>query len=273
MQIKLTTITVMIAISSGAAFGAVQLPWNMDSTAGDATYDMNTDVPLNLSGSPIPSLNTDDPFGLDYSNSMSFAPGSWKRGVSPALSSLSYASAGQVTLETWVKPIADGAIDRIAQITNITGTTTEIFLERNADNTLKWRFYAQGAGTSDIDESVVIPTNTWTHIALAIRWGEAVIYVNGSAIATYNQTSGIGDLSRIMDDSSNLRLSAGSMWSSTGYLMDDLRVSGEFLDAAELGYHESFSIPEPGSCILLLTGLGFFATSRRRREALTPVKH
>ncbi|MCS7337677.1 MAG: LamG domain-containing protein, partial [Verrucomicrobiae bacterium] len=93
------------------------------------------------------------------------------------------------TFAAWVKWNGGGAWQRIFDFG--ADTTRYAFLTPRAGNG-KLRFAITVGGTTGertVDAPVMLPSNVWTHVAVVLDGRQAVLYVNGRAVAVNNSVN------------------------------------------------------------------------------------
>jgi hypothetical protein len=136
------------------------------------------------------------------------------------------------TLATWVRvsSFADGA--RIFDFG--TGTTNTMYLTAQAPGTTRLpRFViTTSSGTQQIDSSIALTANTWTHIAITLSGNSATMYINGAVAGTNAamtlRPDGLGSTTQ-----NYLGRSQGAEPNFLGSL-DDFQIHGRAFSAAEV---------------------------------------
>ncbi|MGI5473041.1 beta-L-arabinofuranosidase domain-containing protein [Streptomyces sp. CA-132043] len=99
------------------------------------------------------------------------------------------AGAAAYSLATWVR--LDGTPETWTRIFDIgTGVTANMFLTPRSDTgTLRFAVTVAGGGAEQRIDADPLPTDTWTHLAVAYGQGTAALYVNGTEVGRNEQVT------------------------------------------------------------------------------------
>ena len=134
----------------------------------------------------------------------------------------------QVTMALWVHPDSTGTGSPM--LINKEG---EYEIGLSSTGELRWAFDNTTPGWAWHNTGAIIPSDTWTHILVTYDSGTVKTYVNGELVETFAGAGSIGDAHPTLDE---LRIGGRSNNPSGQYfkgLLDDVRVYGHALSAAE----------------------------------------
>ncbi|MEK7951422.1 LamG-like jellyroll fold domain-containing protein [Luteolibacter sp. Y139] len=139
------------------------------------------------------------------------------------------ASGDEITIATWVLWGGGNNWQRIFDFGN--GTGSYLFLTpKSGSNTLRFVIYQNG--TESALETSVLPTGTWTHLAVTLGGGTGKLYVNGNLADTET-----GITIKPSDIKPTLNYLGRSMYAADPYFsgrIDDFNVFQRVLSATEI---------------------------------------
>jgi hypothetical protein len=121
-------------------------------------------------------------------------------GVNDRVDTTNYGGgATQLTLETWVYKRDTGNDRLIAKADTTTTSSSGHVFSMGVNNQMLWGFVATGGGgATQLNGSVSIPFNTWTHVALTYDGSNMRLYVNGVNTDTAAKTGTINTGSQVV---------------------------------------------------------------------------
>jgi hypothetical protein len=178
---------------------------------------------------------------------------------------INWNTMSQFTMEMWVNPsqLTGGLEDVLnyrGQLLRLTPTVGGLFLQGY--------IYSGSAFYGGTTGSILVPTNTWSHIAMTYDGANIRTYVNGAADTTFAVATGLG----------NYPIAApviGQFSASSDFwgLVDEIRVSNVALPSGsgsalnELAWnHTLIGIPLPEPSVIGLVGMGLGALFLRMRR-------
>jgi hypothetical protein len=210
-------------------------------------------------------VSTGKQFNRDNFNSGSFVTAS---GYGAAYNSLS-----AFTLECLLKPNYDSDFQSIYASAswdegdfhfNVNGTNTT-----TGTNSIGFSINSAGGVSGNVDTTTLIPTNTWAHVALTYANGTATVYINGKSAGSFTG-SGVG----VVDFNQEANVGYWGLQGSRyfdGSALDEFALYDSALSSETILSHAVAggfaSVPEPGTIVILLTGLlGLVCYAWRKRK-------
>ncbi len=182
--------------------------------------------------------------------------------------SINLNATNSFTLEGWIylEVASAGTLwDIRAAVNNSGASASSLFsLRYEEDGTITARFNAQGKAAPNLDATVKLELNAWTHVAYTKSGTTIKIYINGVEAGSLTHA----DIGRALPKTLSNFIIAGNIQGR----FDDFRLSDTALTPEQLGYHAPFTpdpIPEPSTAaLLILSAAGGWMMSRRRKSAV-----
>ncbi len=214
----------IISAEVGAAVPAVYLPF--DENSGNIASDISGN------GWNGTLMNGSTWGGGKYGNAISLSGNtnyvSLPNGIVSNMTSF--------TMSVWVNPSNTNAWARIMDF----GTGTNyMYLTQNAGTGPLFGIYAQGATyEQDIVAPTLLPTNTWSQIAVTLSGSVGILYVNGVPVATNNYMT-LNPASLGVTTNNYLGKSEFSWNPYFAGSLDDFRIYNQALSPAAIAYYYS----------------------------------
>ena len=168
-----------------------------------------------------------------------------------------WGGTAEATLEAWINSVEPDP-NVIQQM--IAGHDPNTFAHFQVFSGGVSGFYVDvGPAWVPLDLPLAMPTSVWRHFVMTGKSGESKLYVDGAEFSTNTQ---VFDL---ITESSNVDISRGHVntrWFNG--LIDEVAIYDTALSAERIQAHYIAGIPEPGTLLLLLSGLVGLWIWRRR---------